>query len=55
MQEMWLFGRLNTIEDSKAKAEVDGTAREVAELVRKLTDEMSKEHQANGDGMDFEK
>jgi hypothetical protein len=37
LQEMWLFGRLNALEGKKEREEVDGTAREVAELVRKLT------------------
>ena len=56
MQEMWLFGRLNTLEDSKAKAEVDETAREVAELVRKLTGapEVVKEVQAESEDMEME-
>lgn len=55
MQEMWLFGRLNTLEDSKTNTEVDGTAREVAELVQKLTAEISNGEQANGDGMEVAK
>lgn len=56
MQEMWLFGRLNTLEDSKAKAEVDETAREVAELVKKLTgvSEGPKSGQTQGDEMEIE-
>lgn len=54
MQEMWLFGRLSTLEDSKAKAEVDGTAREVAELLKKLTDGASKEMPNGGEAMEVE-
>lgn len=55
MQEMWLFGRLSTLEDSKAKAEVDRTAREVAELIKKLTGGTANTTQADGEAMEIEK
>ncbi|KJY01440.1 hypothetical protein TI39_contig291g00021 [Zymoseptoria brevis] len=43
LQEMWLFGRLNALEGKHEREEVDGTAREVAELGRKLTGAKSLE------------
>ncbi|CZT14871.1 uncharacterized protein RCC_00809 [Ramularia collo-cygni] len=54
MQEMWLFGRLSTLEDSKAKAEVDETAKEVAELVRKLTEASETPDNVESDAKDVE-
>ena len=36
MQEMWLFGQLNTIGDSKVQHQTDEKAREVAELLQQL-------------------
>ena len=36
MQEMWLFGQLNTIGESKLQNETDEKAKEVAELLKHL-------------------
>ncbi|GAM85879.1 hypothetical protein ANO11243_038890 [Dothideomycetidae sp. 11243] len=37
MQELWLFGQLNTLEVGGAQDEVDAKAAEVATLLQKLT------------------
>jgi hypothetical protein len=36
MQEMWLFGPLNTTADSKVQKQTDDDAKVVAELLAKL-------------------
>ena len=36
MQEMWLFGQLNTIGESKLQNETDDKAKEVADLLKHL-------------------
>lgn len=38
MQEMWLFGQLNTLGESKIQQETDENARLVAGLLRELTE-----------------
>ncbi|PPJ52014.1 hypothetical protein CBER1_09632 [Cercospora berteroae] len=38
MQEMWLFGQLNTLGESKIQQETDENARAVAGLLRELTE-----------------
>ncbi|KAF2154816.1 hypothetical protein K461DRAFT_275976 [Myriangium duriaei CBS 260.36] len=38
MQELWLYGQLNTLEVSDAQERVDAQAAEVANLLQKLTD-----------------
>ncbi len=38
MQEMWLFGQLNTLGESKVQQETDENARNVAGLLRQLTE-----------------
>ena len=38
MQEMWLFGPLNTIGDSKVQQQTDEDAKAVAELLTKLAE-----------------
>jgi len=39
MQELWLFGQLNTLEVSDVKEQVDAQAAEVAALLQMLTAE----------------
>ncbi|KAI6881193.1 hypothetical protein D0869_00050 [Hortaea werneckii] len=36
LQEMWLFGQLNTIGDSEAKQRSDETAKQLSELLQQL-------------------
>ena len=36
LKEMWLFGQLDTIGESKAEAETDKHARSVAERLRRI-------------------
>ncbi|RMY78602.1 hypothetical protein D0863_00547, partial [Hortaea werneckii] len=36
LQEMWLFGQLNTIGDSRAKQRSDETAKQLSELLQQL-------------------
>ncbi|KAF2225115.1 hypothetical protein BDZ85DRAFT_88664 [Elsinoe ampelina] len=38
MQEMWLFGHLNTLEVSDMQDKVDTQAQEIAALLKQLTD-----------------
>lgn len=38
MQEMWLFGQLNTLGESRAQRETDENARDVAGLLKRLTE-----------------
>ena len=38
MQELWLFGQLNTLEVSDAQERVDAQAAEVAALLQKLAE-----------------
>lgn len=38
MQEMWLFGQLNTIGGSTAQQRADDNAKAVANLLKQLTD-----------------
>jgi len=38
LQEMWLFGQLNTIGESEARQQADANAKKVAQLLKKLTD-----------------
>ncbi|KAG8627170.1 hypothetical protein KVT40_004653 [Elsinoe batatas] len=44
LQEMWLFGQLNTLEVSDMQDKVDTQAQKVAALLRQLTD-MEAQHQ----------
>lgn len=36
MQEMWLFGQLDTLGESQVQQQTDENAKEVAELLRKI-------------------
>ncbi|KAI5362447.1 Putative mediator of RNA polymerase II transcription subunit 22 [Septoria linicola] len=38
MQEMWLFGQLNTLGQSQIQKETDASVKEVKELMRQLTE-----------------
>lgn len=37
MQELWLFGQLNTLQVSDTQEKVDAQAAEVAKLLQRLT------------------
>ncbi|KAK3676191.1 hypothetical protein LTR78_003941 [Recurvomyces mirabilis] len=37
LQEVWLFGQLNTLEDSKAQRQTDEDAKAIAGLLQQLT------------------
>ncbi|KAM3416751.1 hypothetical protein BST61_g8343 [Cercospora zeina] len=55
VQEMWLFGQLNTLGESKIQQETDESARAVAGLLKEVTEKRfggASESGANGvDGM----
>lgn len=38
MQELWLFGQLNTLDASDIQGRIDGDAKEVAEMLAILVD-----------------
>ena len=44
---MWLFGQLNTLEDSKAQRQTDEDAKAIAGLLQRLT-QLQPGHVTNG-------
>ena len=57
MQEMWLFGQLDTIGQSEIQQQTDENAVAVADLLKKLLDRQQSEHTSedvppNGNAMD---
>lgn len=58
MQEMWLFGQLNTIGESEVQQQTDENAKLVGELLQKVmqmragTEGQSGQEQSNGVGAD---
>lgn len=52
LQEMWLFGPLNTVGESQVQQQTDETAKIVGELLRQLSGKQSVN--ANGDAMNEE-
>ncbi|KAK4561757.1 hypothetical protein LTR86_004436 [Recurvomyces mirabilis] len=47
LQEMWLFGQLNTLEDSKAQRQTDEDAKAITGLLHQLT-QLQQDTVANG-------
>ena len=41
LQEMWLFGQLNTVGDSKVQEKTDANARAASDLLRQLMERQS--------------
>lgn len=52
LQEMWLFGPLNTVGESQVQQQTDESAKIVGELLRQLSGKQSIT--ANGDAMNEE-
>ena len=52
MQEMWLFGQLNTVGESKVQQQTDENAKDVADLLKRLLDRRRNpvEKASNGTG-----
>lgn len=41
LQEMWLFGQLNTLGEDETQKKTDETAKDVADLLRQLVERQS--------------
>lgn len=54
LQEMWLFGPLNTVGESQVQQQTDESAKIVGELLRQLSSKQHGENSANGDAMNEE-
>jgi hypothetical protein len=52
LQEMWLFGPLNTVGESQVQQQTDESAKIVGELLRQLSSKQS--NSANGEAMNEE-
>ena len=50
LQEMWLFGQLNTIGESKVQQHADENAKIVASLLKQLVDKQQIAMQNGADG-----
>jgi hypothetical protein len=52
LQEMWLFGPLNTVGESQVQQQTDESAKLVGELLRQLSSKQSTS--TNGEAMNLE-
>jgi hypothetical protein len=52
LQEMWLFGPLNTVGESQVQQQTDENAKVVADLLRQLSSMQKQTLEANGDAAD---
>jgi hypothetical protein len=49
LQEMWLFGPLNTVGESQVQQQTDENARVVGDLLRQLSSKQKQILEAGGD------
>jgi hypothetical protein len=49
LQEMWLFGPLNTVGESQVQQQTDENARVVGDLLRQLSSKQKQSLEAGGD------
>jgi len=54
LQEMWLFGPLNTVGESQVQQQTDESAKIVGELLRQLSGKQHEGNSTNGDAMNEE-
>ncbi|KAM0693445.1 hypothetical protein Q7P36_006700 [Cladosporium allicinum] len=52
LQEMWLFGPLNTIGESQVQQQTDENAKVVGDLLRQLSSKQKQSLEGNGDAVD---
>jgi hypothetical protein len=51
LQEMWLFGPLNTVGESQVQQQTDESAKIVGELLRQLSSKQHEGTSVNGEAM----
>ncbi|KAM0701830.1 hypothetical protein Q7P35_010739 [Cladosporium inversicolor] len=54
LQEMWLFGPLNTVGESQVQQQTDESAKIMGELLRQLSSKQHDRNSANGEAMNEE-
>ena len=54
LQEMWLFGPLNTVGESQVQQQTDESAKIVGELLRQLSSKQQEGNSTNGEAMNEE-
>jgi hypothetical protein len=52
LQEMWLFGPLNTVGESQVQQQTDENAKVVGDLLRQLSSKQKQSLEGNGDAVD---
>jgi hypothetical protein len=52
LQEMWLFGPLNTVGESQVQQQTDENARVVGDLLRQLSSKQKQAVEAGGNAVD---
>jgi hypothetical protein len=52
LQEMWLFGPLNTVGESQVQQQTDENARVVGDLLRQLSSKQKQTVEAGGNAVD---